>query len=170
MVKKLAAGMCALLLVGASPTALAQEAKTEPRSSKEAVELDAVEVTGRRIRSYSADDALTGTRMPTLLKDLPLSVGVVSQELIEDRGISQLSEALDNVSGAQRKLGYGGTQNFGAFIRGFDQGFLTLRGEPGWHHEHHHQAAPRSVPRSRTRRDRQLRSLSYRGRRGWADR
>ncbi len=119
---------CALIAALGSANAWAQDKSAPARAElTDAVELDSILVTGMRINSYSADDALTGTRMPTLLKDLPFSVGVVSQELIEDRGISQLSEALDNVSGAQRKLGYGGTQNFGAFIRGFDQGFLTLR-------------------------------------------
>ena len=88
---------------------------------------EVVVVTGQPVENYLAQDALTGTRAPALLKDLPLSVSVVPQELIEDRGITYLGEALDSVSGAQRKLGYGGTQNFGAFIRGFDQSYLTLR-------------------------------------------
>ena len=105
----------------------AEQTKQKATADDTAAVLDRIVVTGRPVESYSADDALTGTRFPVLLRDLPLSVGVVSNELIEDRGISQLSEALDNVSGAQRKLGYGGTQNFGAFIRGFDQGTLTLR-------------------------------------------
>ncbi|MDO8902527.1 MAG: TonB-dependent siderophore receptor [Phenylobacterium sp.] len=93
-------------------------------------------VTARPVENYSAADTVTGLRFPVLLDDLPLSVSVVPQELIEDRGITQLGEALDNVSGAQRKMGYGGTQNFGAFIRGFDQSFLTLRNglrDPGFY-------------------------------------
>lgn len=89
--------------------------------------LEEVIVTARPVEHYLAQDALTGTRAPTLLMDLPLAVSVVPQQLIEDRGITQLGEALDSVSGAQRKLGYGGTQNFGAYIRGFDQSYLTLR-------------------------------------------
>jgi len=120
------------LLNARDPDAEGNDRRAEPTKLKAtaddtAAAMDRIEVTGRPVESYSADDALTGTRFPVLLRDLPLSVGVVSNELIEDRGISQLSEALDNVSGAQRRLGYGGTQNFGAFIRGFDQGTLTLR-------------------------------------------
>ncbi|WP_202843180.1 TonB-dependent siderophore receptor [Luteimonas saliphila] len=136
--KNFMGGCLAVLAVLAASDSRGREKDEDDasHSSDEAVALDTVRVTGRRIRSYSADDTLTGTRVPTLLKDLPLSVGVVSQELIEDRGLTQLSEALDNVSGAQRKQGYGGTQNFGAFIRGFDQGFLTLRNglrDPGFY-------------------------------------
>ncbi len=89
--------------------------------------LDVIVVTGRPIENYAASDALTGTKSNALLKDLPLAVSVVPQDLIQDRSLSYLGEALDNVSGAQRKQGYGGTQNFGAYLRGFDSSFLTLR-------------------------------------------
>jgi len=84
-------------------------------------------VVGQPIEGYRATDALTGTKSGADLRDLPLSLAVVPRELIEDRQLTYLGEALDNVSGAQRKLGYGGTQNFGAIIRGFDSGFITLR-------------------------------------------
>jgi len=61
------------------------------------------------------------------IRDLPLSINVVARELIEDRRLTSLSESLDNVPGVSRKLGYGGTQNFGAYIRGFDAETLTFR-------------------------------------------
>jgi iron complex outermembrane receptor protein len=116
----------ALLLAGylqvAPSSALAQAGAPEGASH-----FEEVLVNGRRIQNYSAIDALTGTKSNALLKDLPLSVSVVPAELIEDRAIGQLSEALDNVAGAQRKQGYGGVQNFGAYLRGFDSSFLTLR-------------------------------------------
>lgn len=113
------AGLHALALAG---HAFAQTAMpVEPTSLEEVI------VTAKPVEHYLAQDALTGTRAPTLLMDMPLAVSVVPQQLIEDRGITQLGEALDSVSGAQRKLGYGGTQNFGAYIRGFDQSYLTLR-------------------------------------------
>lgn len=112
----------ALMSTGAIAQTTASDAGDEASEDSETII-----VTGQRVEDYSARDALTATRFPVPLEDLPLTVAVVPQELIEDRGIIQLGEALDNVSGAQRKQGYGGTQNFGAFIRGFDQGFLTLR-------------------------------------------
>lgn len=89
--------------------------------------VEVIKVTGRPVENYLATDALTGTKSNALLKDLPIAVSVVSQELIQDRSLTYLGEALDSVSGAQRKQGYGGTQNFGAFLRGFDSSFLTLR-------------------------------------------
>ena len=119
------------VVVAVLPNAQAQtvDASSEATPDQEEAEktLDLIVVTGRPIENYAASDALTGTKSNALLKDLPLAVSVVPQELIQDRAISYLGEALDSVSGAQRKQGYGGTQNFGAFLRGFDSGFLTLR-------------------------------------------
>ncbi len=88
---------------------------------------DTIIVTGRAIVNYRAVDTLTGTKTNALVKDIPLTVSVVPAQLIEDRSITYLGEALDTVSGAQRKQGYGGVHNFGAFIRGVDASFLTLR-------------------------------------------
>lgn len=126
--KKTIASSLAISLAWCSHAAQADD--NGAQGGKTAVSDDDIEiisVTGRPIESYSASDALTGTKSNALLRDLPLSVSVVPQELIIDRGLSYLGEALDNVSGAQRKQGYGGTQNFGAFLRGFDSSFLTLR-------------------------------------------
>ncbi|WP_337186342.1 TonB-dependent siderophore receptor [Phenylobacterium sp.] len=113
------ARFAAVLLCGASSGhVLAAEAD---------IDIESVVVSGRRIENYRAVDTLTGVKMDAELRDLPLSISVVSQELIQDRSLNQLGEALDNVSGAQRKAGYGGVQNFGAYLRGFDASFLTLR-------------------------------------------
>ncbi|WP_298918399.1 TonB-dependent siderophore receptor [uncultured Algimonas sp.] len=122
----------ALLLAGASLLAFplsasAQTADDPVDVTPEKVFEDTILVTGRRIDNYKAVDALTGTRVQALLKDIPLTVSVVPAQLIEDRGINYLGAALDTVPGAQRKLGYGGVQNFGAYLRGFDASFLTLR-------------------------------------------
>lgn len=95
--------------------------------SEELVELDQYVVQGQPIENYRATDALTGTKIGAALLDLPLSINVVARELIEDRRLTSLSESLDNVPGVSRKLGYGGTQNFGAYIRGFDTGVITFR-------------------------------------------
>lgn len=108
-----------------SGSALAQGTSSETDEA-ERVE-DTIIVTGRAIENYRAVDALTGTKTNALLQDIPLTVSVVPAQLIEDRSITYLGEALDTVSGAQRKQGYGGVQNFGAFLRGFDASFLTLR-------------------------------------------
>jgi iron complex outermembrane recepter protein len=107
----------------AASISLAQTSESTQASGR----LEEVTVTGRRIEHYLAIDALTGTKSNALLRDLPITVSVVPHDLVKDRAIARLGEALDNVAGAQRKQGYGGVENFGAFLRGFDASFLTLR-------------------------------------------
>lgn len=110
-----------------TPALRSQTAPVSRPPANDSVQLEKYLVVGQPIESYRATDALTGTKTGALLLDLPLSLNVVPRQLIEDRRITFLGEALDNVSGAQRKLGYGGVQNFGSIIRGFDSGFVTLR-------------------------------------------
>lgn len=122
--------LSALLFLSALSAAGAQTAPAPALAAPpkdEAVALDKFLVVGQPIDGYRANDALTGTKTGAALRDLPISLAVVPRQLIEDRRITFLAESLDNVSGAQRKLGYGGVQNFGAIVRGFDAGFVTLR-------------------------------------------
>ncbi len=123
---------CTALLFLAS--ALPVQAQVDSRPANQHIE--EINIIGRPIEKYRATDALTGTKTAALLEDLPISITIVPKQLIEDRSIIHLGEALDSVSGAQRKPGYGGTQNFGAFIRGFDSSYLTLRNglrDPGFY-------------------------------------
>ena len=124
--RALRSASCLTLMAVCCIPATVAYAQSDSGEDAERVE-PSILVTGRPIENYMAVDAMTGTKMNALLKDIPLSVSIVPYELIEDRSISYLGEALDTVSGAQRKLGYGGVQNFGAYLRGFDAGFLTLR-------------------------------------------
>ncbi|HWA28253.1 MAG TPA: TonB-dependent siderophore receptor [Lacunisphaera sp.] len=114
--------LCSLLMP------LAASAQTvAPPPAEATVNLEKYLVVGQPIESYRATDALTGTKTGAALRDVPFVLTVVPRQLVEDRRFTFLGEALDNVAGAQRKMGYGGVQNFGAFIRGFDSGFVTLR-------------------------------------------
>lgn len=115
------------VLLGFAPLSVGVSGVFAAEQTTAPISLEEIVVIGRQIESYRASDALTGTKTNTLLRDLPLTVSVVSQQLIADRAITRLSEALDSVAGAQRKQGYGGVENFGAFLRGFDSSFLTLR-------------------------------------------
>ena len=74
---------------------------------------------------YYVPDATTATRTDTLLRDIPQSIQVVPQEVIEDQGITRISDALRNVSGVtpQRDIA---NVNDRFSIRGFDNS-RTLR-------------------------------------------
>ncbi|MEM0978700.1 MAG: TonB-dependent siderophore receptor [Cyanobacteria bacterium P01_H01_bin.58] len=57
-----------------------------------------VVVTGEQ-DSYVVPNATTGTRTDTALRDIPQSIQVVPQAVLEDQGVLRLNDALRNVSG-----------------------------------------------------------------------
>ncbi|NEQ30133.1 MAG: TonB-dependent receptor plug domain-containing protein [Leptolyngbya sp. SIO4C5] len=86
-------------------------------------------VTGEQA-GYAVDSATTGTRTDTPLLDIPQSIQVIPQEVLEDQQVIRLNDALRNVSGV-----VAGSQDprGGQFIvRGFDfssilrDGFRTV--------------------------------------------
>ncbi|MCW5312702.1 TonB-dependent siderophore receptor [Nostoc sp. KVJ3] len=103
--------------------------QTEPNQpsapSNEPIE---IVVTGEQ-DGYSAPEASTGTRTDTPLRDIPQSIQVIPQQVIKDQGITRISDAVRNVSGAAIQSGYGnliGDVN----LRGFTSnvlrdGFIT---------------------------------------------
>jgi iron complex outermembrane recepter protein len=87
---------------------------------------------------YDVDNATTATRTDTPIRDIPASIQIVPQEVIEDRRVNRLSEALETVSSVTSEdSGYGisggarivrGFRQVGNFRNGFPQGneFYTL--------------------------------------------
>jgi iron complex outermembrane recepter protein len=74
---------------------------------------------------YGVEEATTATRTDTPLKDIPQSIQVVPQQVIEDQQVNRLEDALRNVSGVSAGDGFGGTtERF--VIRGFAQDDTTL--------------------------------------------
>jgi iron complex outermembrane recepter protein len=83
--------------------------------------------------NYNVDDATTATRTDTPLRDVPQSIQVVPQKVIEDQGITRIGDALRNVSGVTPQRGFANIiDNFN--IRGFDRsrtlrnGFTSVNG------------------------------------------
>ena len=74
---------------------------------------------------YDVEEATTATRTDTPLRDVPQSIQVVPQEVIEDQGVTRIGDALRNVSGVtiQRDRS-NASDRFN--IRGFDNS-RTLR-------------------------------------------
>ncbi|AFZ29175.1 TonB-dependent siderophore receptor [Gloeocapsa sp. PCC 7428] len=97
----------------------------------EIAEEDAIQVvvTGEQEDGYAVPDASTATRTDTPLRDIPQSIQVVPRQVIEDQAVTELQDAVRNVSGVVEGNTFGSTQeNF--IIRGFQQGFQlgsTLR-------------------------------------------
>lgn len=98
---------------------------TEQTGSTEQTEADAdaiqVVVTGEQEEGYYVPDASTATRTDTPLRDVPASIQVVPQQVLEDQGIVEYRDALENVGGVTLDGQYGGTDAGSIILRGFSQ-------------------------------------------------
>ncbi|HCF29076.1 MAG TPA: TonB-dependent siderophore receptor, partial [Cyanobacteria bacterium UBA11049] len=94
-------------------------AQTQPETpSAEADEPIEVLVTGQQEDGYLVPEASTATRTDTPLRDIPQSIQIVPQQVLEDQNADRLRDALRNVSGVFVGNTFGGTNdNFN--IRGF---------------------------------------------------
>jgi iron complex outermembrane receptor protein len=82
-------------------------------------------VTGSQETGYSVPEATTATRTDTPIRDIPQSIQVVPQQMLEDQQVIRLEDALRNVSGVFSGNNFGGTlDNFN--VRGFADA-TTLR-------------------------------------------
>ena len=77
--------------------------------------------------SYSADNATTATRTDTPLRDIPQSIQVVPQQVIEDQGVTRIGDALRNVSGVTPQRAFGSISD-GFSIRGFEDARFLRNG------------------------------------------
>jgi catecholate siderophore receptor len=68
---------------------------------------------------FRADKSSTVTKIPTPLRDIPQSISVVTEELIESQRAFNLRDALRNVSGLTIAAGEGGRTGDSITLRGF---------------------------------------------------
>jgi iron complex outermembrane recepter protein len=106
------------LVLNVTPKATAQ---AEPEQEIEIV------VTGQREEdNYAVPNSGVGTRTDAAIKDVPQSIQVVPQQVLEDRGVTQLDEALRNVSGvAQGAFGDIAIRGFSGSNNVFSDGLLS---------------------------------------------
>ncbi|WP_222427037.1 TonB-dependent siderophore receptor [Hyella patelloides] len=89
-------------------------------------EIEIIATGEREDDDYFVPDATTGTRTNTPARDVPQSIQVVPQQVLEDQQITNLEEALRNVSGV-----VGGTTEGTSFrfaIRGFERATILSDG------------------------------------------
>jgi len=112
-----------VLLAGASciATPLAAQ-EVEPATGA-----DEIVITGTREEGYRATVAPQVNKTDTPLQEIPFSVQVVTRELIEDRGIATLGEALRYAPGLSPQVGFGAS-NDRFTIRGFTVPFNYKNG------------------------------------------
>ncbi|OKH27000.1 TonB-dependent siderophore receptor [Chroogloeocystis siderophila] len=93
-----------------------------PPTAEEIIE---ILVTGEQVQGYIVPNASTATRTDTPLRDIPQSIQVIPQQVLEDQQVIRLDEALRNVSGVVPGDNFAGTRDQ-FIIRGFPQ-FNTFR-------------------------------------------
>jgi iron complex outermembrane recepter protein len=102
-------------------------AGTEPAPIPPAeAELEPIElvVTAERQEDegYNPSSATTATRTDTPLRDIPQSIQVVPRQVLEERNVRTVTEAVETVSGIVDGADYFGAPTGARIIRGFSQG------------------------------------------------
>jgi outer membrane receptor protein involved in Fe transport len=91
---------CAFAQQVAEPPAAEPKATTEiNEEGDEMVVLSPFEVTTDKDKGYKATNATSGTRLNTAIKDVPISLEVITSEFMRDTGATNLREALRYSSG-----------------------------------------------------------------------
>jgi iron complex outermembrane receptor protein len=92
-----------------------------------AADEDAIQVvvTGEQDEGYNPSSSSTATRTDTPLRDVPASIQVIPQEVIEDQGVTRLQDVVrNNAPGVTTEAAYTFDGNF--IIRGFAQNFTFV--------------------------------------------
>lgn len=78
---------------------------------------------------YYVPEASTATRTDTPLRDVPQSITVIPQQVLEDQQVTQISDALRNVSGVSSRFSSLNPDGDAAIIRGFESfGYFFTNG------------------------------------------
>jgi iron complex outermembrane recepter protein len=94
-------------------------------------EEDAIQVvvTGEQNEGYNPSRITTATRTDTPLRDIPASIQVIPQQVIEDQGVTGLQDAVrNNAPGVTTSNSYAGTGQGEFIIRGFRQDYNFRNG------------------------------------------
>ncbi|MEM6612989.1 MAG: TonB-dependent siderophore receptor [Cyanobacteria bacterium P01_C01_bin.72] len=110
------------VMIGRDDLVLSISPEGATTESEVAEDIDVI-ATGTVVEDgYKVDNASTATRTDTPIRDIPQSIQVVPQQVLEDRNVRTLTEALETVSGvASGSRPYGGAPITFRIIRGFDQ-------------------------------------------------
>ncbi|GJD16847.1 ferrichrome-iron receptor [Rivularia sp. IAM M-261] len=105
-----------------APQTTEKPATEAPQEEPAAQQDDPIElvVTGEQ-DGYRAPNATTATRTDTPIRDIPQSIQVVPQEVLRDRNVRTLTEAVETVSGVVAGDSIVGSSATSRFIRGFEQ-------------------------------------------------
>ena len=99
------------------------ETTIETRLTEGSLELQTVEITGRKENTYRNSQSFLATKTATALKDVPQSVSYVTKELMQDQQAFRTGDVVKNISGVNQFSGY---DDF--TLRGFRSNTQLLNG------------------------------------------
>ncbi|WP_404783701.1 TonB-dependent siderophore receptor [Altericista sp. CCNU0014] len=106
---------------GSEATTAQQPVQPELEEGEEEIVATGEQETGYRVRNST-----TGTKTDTPLRDIPQSIQVIPKEVLQDRAIIRIGDAVQNVSGVNYLGGYQGfSERFS--VRGFQNFFNIFR-------------------------------------------
>lgn len=107
----------------------------QAQSDDKVIQLDPFDVTSVEADGYLASNSISGTAMNTLLKDIPMTINVITSEFLDDAIVGDLERALDfNSSVTQTTRGQINNQNALYSLRGFRNRNVLLDGVMGGDH------------------------------------
>lgn len=128
-------GYWALLSLLIAHSLPGQAAPGDDPATQPVVELDPFDVTSVATNRYQASNTISGTAMNTPLKDVPMSINVITSEFLNDAIVGSLERALDfNSSVTQTTRGEVNNQNAMFSLRGFRNRNILLDGVMGGDH------------------------------------
>ncbi|MEM1214549.1 MAG: carboxypeptidase-like regulatory domain-containing protein, partial [Bacteroidota bacterium] len=82
--------------------AAGQTLTVDVQFTTDAIDLQSVEITGRRAISYQNKETYSATKTGMLIKDAPTAIDFVTKELILDQAAFSLNDVLKNVAGVNQ--------------------------------------------------------------------
>lgn len=100
-----------------------RETAFEAKLAEGSLELQTVEITGRKENNYRNAQSFLATKTATALKDVPQSVSYVTKELMQDQQAFRMGDVVKNISGVNQFSGYDDYT-----LRGFRSNTMLLNG------------------------------------------
>lgn len=91
--------LAAMCVVTALPGWAADETPAADQTKSDVTTLDSLQVKGERAEGYSVRKTTAGTRFNLSAREIPQSVSIISHQRIEDQGLDDIIDVLENTTG-----------------------------------------------------------------------
>lgn len=130
----LIARLTAWLAVAVAPASIDAQTPTTavPPPTEDVIQLDAFRVTAADSRGYRAENTTSGTLVRTAIRELPVSIQVVTEQFLADMDVRRVEDAVRYVSGvgltARNEGVRGSTRSESFVVRGFETSQVLRNG------------------------------------------